>query len=43
MQNNLIVYVYDKNKQSQEVIKSFLENSGLVSEVKLFEDYSMEC
>lgn len=37
MQNTVIVF--DKNNNSREVIKSFLDSFDYVSEVKLFDDY----
>lgn len=37
MQNTVIVF--DKNSNSREVIKSFLESFDYIGEVKLFEDY----
>lgn len=39
MQNSSKVFVLDRNKNSQEIIKSFIENSELVSEVHLYDDF----
>ena len=40
MQNNLSVIVLDKNENSREVIKGYLQDIGFISDVKLFDDYS---
>ena len=39
MQNST-VFVLDKNENSREIIKSFIENLDFVSEVKLYGDYN---
>lgn len=39
MQNST-VFVLDKNENSREIIKSFIENFDFVSEVKLYGDYN---
>ena len=40
MQNNPSLLVLDKNKNSREVIKGYLEGSGFAANIELFEDYS---
>ena len=40
MQNNPSILVLDKNKNSREVIKGYLEDSGFAANIELFEDYS---
>lgn len=40
MQNVSTVFVLDKNEQSREVVKSFIENLDFVNEVKLYSDYT---
>ena len=37
MQNSVIVF--DKNSNSREIIKSYLESFDFIGEVKLFDDY----
>ena len=39
MQNST-VFVLDRNENSREIIKSFIENLDFVSEVKLYGDYN---
>ncbi len=39
MQNST-VFVLDKNENSREIIKSFIENLDFVSEVKLYDDFT---
>ena len=39
MQNST-VFVLDRNENSREIIKSFIENFDFVSEVKLYGDYN---
>ena len=40
MQNNLSVVVLDKNKNSREIIKAYLEELDVVKGIELFENYS---
>lgn len=40
MQNNLSVVVLDKNKNSREIIKAYLEELNFIKEICLFENYS---
>ncbi len=40
MQNNLSVVVLDKNQNSREIIKSYLEEIDLVGDIKLYDDYT---
>ena len=37
MQNSVIVF--DKNSNSREIIKSYLESFDFVDDIKLFDDY----
>ena len=39
MQNST-VFVLDKNENSREIIKSFIENLDFVNEVKLYDDFT---
>ena len=39
MENISTVFVLDKNEQSREVIKSFIEDLSFIKEIKLYEDY----
>lgn len=40
MQNISTVFVLDKNEQSREIIKSFVDGLDFVNEVKLYSDYN---
>lgn len=39
MQNLSTIFILDKNENSREILKSFMEGLEFVEEVKLFEDY----
>ena len=39
MENISTVFVLDKNEQSREVIKSFIEDLSFIKEINLYEDY----
>ncbi len=39
MQNLSTIFILDKNENSREILKSFMEGLEFVEEVKLFDDY----
>ena len=43
MQNFHTVYVFDKNKDSREIIKSYLQDVDFIKEVKLYDNFNKGC